>query len=440
MDRFGITGLIIRDWTLWTEEIQKWIDWPTGTLCGVTDFVNYFPILLSLIWSASALVSIWKEWQEKARRRRSEARLPSFSILIPFYGDADAALRTALSVAQIRPAPDEILLINDGSPEGSVPLDRSLLPPGARVLELPRNVGKAEALNRGLRCIRSEIVVCMDADTRAHSMDWSGMLARFALCPDLGGITGKIWPESVRNLAQLLQAIDYLAVICMVKCAESLWGGLMTVSGAWVAYRRQAMIDCNGWSAKSSTEDIDLSWRLQAAGWKIAYDPHWTARVGMAATWKSLWLQRRRWSSGLGRALRDQAGGVFRHSSRHVPVAFMAFLSSLWIWLCLATLSAGAFISWKGTSFEWGDGSLLVRIVEWQFKHCSLYALIFVFQIAVAILVDRGTWKRYPLLILFSPLYPVYFWLILVTSFLAGFPRGMMRRDGGRWEPTAEIE
>lgn len=262
------------------------------------------------------------------------------------------------------------------------------------------------------------------------------MLARFAHTPELGAITGKIWPESIRNLTQLLQAIDYLAVICMVKCAESLWGGLMTVSGAWVAYRRQAMIDCNGWCPKTSTEDIDLSWRLQGAGWKIGYDADWTAQVGMAPTWRSLWVQRRRWSCGLGRALRDQSGGVFQAASRHVPVAFMAVLSSLWIWLSLISVTAGAFISWKGL----GQGTMLTSIVQWQANHLPLYAGIFTMQIAIAILVDRGTWKRYPLLILFSPLYPLYFWLILVTSFLAGFPKGMLRRDGGRWSPTAEIQ
>ncbi len=436
MDSPGVTGFVIRDCALWAEEIKKWIDWPAGTLNGVSDFVNYFPILLSLIWSVSALVSLWIEGREKARRRRAKISLPSYSVLIPFYGDADAAVRTALSVQDISPPPDEIVLVNDGSPEGSVPLDYSLLPPGARVLVLPRNVGKAEALNRGLKSIDSDIIVCMDADTQAQSKDWSAMLARFADTPDLGAITGKIWPERVRNLTQLLQAIDYLAVICMVKCAESLWGGLMTVSGAWVAYRRRAMVDCNGWCPKTSTEDIDLSWRLQAAGWKIGYDAAWTAQVEMAPTWRSLWLQRRRWSSGLGRALRDQSGGVFLYTSRHVPIAFMAFLSSLWIWLCIITASVGAFISWKGLGHE----TMLSSIISWQASNWSLYGMIFVLQIGVAILVDRGTWRRYPLLILFSPLYPLYFWLILVTSFLAGFPKGMLRLDGGRWEPTAEIE
>ncbi len=433
-----MTGLIVRDCALWADEIKKWLDWPTGTLLGIVDFVNYFPLLLSLIWSVSALGALWAEERGKARRRAAGASssLPSYSVLIPFYGDADAALRTVRSLCDLRPAPEEIILVNDGSPAESIALDRSQLPPRSRVVDLPRNVGKAEALNRGAAGIRSEIVVCMDADTRAQSKDWSGMLARFARFPDLGAVTGKIWPESIRNLPQLLQAIDYLAVICLVKCAESFWGGLMTVSGAWVAYRRRAMAGCNGWCPRTSTEDIDLSWRLQAAGWKIGYDANWTARVEMAVSWRSLWLQRRRWSSGLGRALRDQSHGIFRHTSRHVPVAFMALLSSLWIWLCLATAAAGAFFAFVAP----GRGNPLAAVLEWQAAHWSLCCAIFLVQIAVAIAVDRGTWKRYPLLILFSPFYPLYFWLILVTSFLAGFPRGMLRRDGGRWDPTAEIE
>ncbi len=420
---------------LWIDELRRWFNWPNGTLRSIADFVNFFPILLSLLWSISAMLALWMDVRQSRQRRRANRPLPSYSVLIPFYGDADAAVRTARSVASICPAPEEIVMVNDGSPEGSVPLDLALLPPSVRVVNLPRNVGKAEALNRGMATIRSEIIVCMDADTRAATDDWSGMLARFAEDPELGAVTGKIWPERVGNLTQLLQAIDYLVVICMVKCAETLWGGIMTVSGAWVAYRRSAMQNVHGWNPCTSTEDIDLSWRMQAAGWKATFDPAWTALVGMAPTWKSLWFQRRRWSSGMGRVLRDHSASVFRADPRHVPVALMALLSSVWIWVCILTAATGFLIPVGAKGRTLAD-----LIYHWQWEYLAVSIAIFGAQILVAIVLDGQSWRRYPLLILFSPLYPLYFWLILVTSFLAGFPRGFFRCDGGRWEPTAELE
>ena len=421
--------------TLWQEELGNLANWPVGTGRSLVDFVNYFPILLSLAWSFSALcMAVADAFRIRLNRDRVFI-LPSFSILIPFHGDADAVMRTVKSLAGLTPVPEEIVLVDDGSPEGSPTLDEEMLPPLCRVLTLEENLGKAEALNRGFASIRSELVVCMDADTVAESTDWTEMLRRFALAPNLGALTGKIWPAKVGNFVQLFQAIDYLAVICLVKCAETIWGGLMTVSGAWTAYRRQAMLDCHGWNARTSAEDIDLSWRLQARGWQLGYDSMWTARVEMAGTWRKLWLQRRRWASGMGRTMREQILGIFRHGSRHVPVAFMAILSTAWIVLTLG--GAGIWlIAWAVNP---RIDIISASIAWWKECHVPLYAAVFFVQLWIAVLVDRGPWTRYPLLLLMSPLYPAYFWMVLATSFVGGVPKGFLRLDSGRWKPTAGV-
>ena len=84
-----------------------------------------------------------------------------------------------------------------------------------------------------------------------------------------------------------MQTLDYLAVIGLVKNAEDRWGGLMTVSGAWVAFRREALRDVGCWNERTAAEDIDLSWRMQAAGWRIVYDRSWIACVEMVPTWRA---------------------------------------------------------------------------------------------------------------------------------------------------------
>ena len=203
-------------------------------------------------------------------------------MLIPFYAEPRGALRTAQSMTGVNPPPDEILLIDDGSPydeEERHVLDEALLPPRTRVLRIPANGGKAAALNAALHETGSEIVACLDADTVVRSKDWREMLARFGRAPGVGAVTGKIWPAQTRSLPQLMQALDYLAVIGLVKNAEDRWGGIMTVSGAWVAFRRTALLEIGSWNEQTAAEDIDLSWRLQAAGWRIVYESSWD-RVG----------------------------------------------------------------------------------------------------------------------------------------------------------------
>jgi biofilm PGA synthesis N-glycosyltransferase PgaC len=276
--------------------------------------------------------------------------------------------------------------------------------------------------------------VCLDSDTVASTRDRSSMLQQFTTDRNLGAVTGRIWPVAIRTMAQLLQAIDYLAVICLVKSAECVWGGLTTVSGAWVAYRRKALDECGGWNPKTSAEDIDLSWRLQARGWRILYDAKWTARVEMLPSWRSLWLQRRRWSSGLGRTMREQFFDAFGRKARHLPVACVALLGTLWVWTVLAVLG----LTTVETLSHHRPGFLIADLATASHFHWSLYSAAFLLQLIVAFWTDGGRWRQYPLMLLCAAFYPLYFWIILFTSFIAGFPKGFCQADNGRWGATAE--
>jgi poly-beta-1,6-N-acetyl-D-glucosamine synthase len=410
----------------WQHEFHRLIQWPNGTLACIGDFVCFFPLLLSLSWSFSVILKLSGTLFQANTARFPISKLPSFSILIPFYGDADEAMRSLSSLRLLKPSPDEIFLIDDGSPSPYATPDFSNFPVKVRLIKLPYNVGKAAALNHSLSYVKSDVVVCLDADTMAATSDWSSMLSRFLTDKSLAAVTGKIRPKRVKNLVQLMQAIDYLAVICMVKCAESLWGGLTTVSGAWVAYRRQALMQVGGWNAQTSAEDIDLSWRLQSAGWHLQYDINWTAHVEMASRWKSLWRQRKRWSSGMANTLRGQHRGVFRSGARHGIVALLAVLGCLWMVSSLAI-----------TLFSFGKSH-----DNWMPNYGMLFsvgAAAFMLQVFAGILVDRDSWKRYPLIILVSPFYPLYFWGVLFTSNIAGLFHGFFLKDNGKWNPTNNL-
>ena len=416
----------------WYHALRSLVDWPGGILDCLEDFILFFPLLLSLSWSVSALVKLalvaCKAWAARPDR----VELPTLAVLIPFYGDGREAMRTLDSLRDVTPRPQEIVLIDDGSPAGGgLPAD-FLLPAGVTLLRLPRNVGKAGALSAALREVESDVVVCMDADTTAMTTDWAPMLGQFARSKELGAITGKIRPRRLGNLAQWMQAIDYLAVICMVKCSESLWGGLTTVSGAWVAYRRQALVETGGWNVKASAEDIDLSWHLQSSGWRLHYDFNWTANVEMASRWGSLWKQRRRWSSGMAQTLRKQVGGVFRPGARHGVISFLTVLGCLWVVSSLGMILVTLGALW--------NGRLGLAPLRGHEGLITLGGEAFVLQLLVGILVDRGSWRRYPLMIVLAFVYPVYFWGILFTSNIAGLYQGFFHKENGRWLPTSVLE
>jgi biofilm PGA synthesis N-glycosyltransferase PgaC len=235
-----------------------------------------------------------------------------------------------------------------------------------------------------------------------------------------------------------MQALDYLAVIGFVKNAEQQWGGLMTVSGAWVAFRRQALMDVDGWNEATAAEDIDLSWRMQSAGWRIAYDSRSITRVEMVPSWRGLWRQRRRWSRGLGRAVRDHFAGTLRAGATHVPVALVSLLGAAWLWASL--LVGGVRLMRTAIHIVHGHDTFHPALGVRALVYAGICFGFFFVQLLIATLLDRGRWRLYPKLFLLSPLYPIYFFVISLTTFVVGFPQGLLRRDRGRWRRTLRTE
>ncbi len=415
----------------WISEFRDIGDWPRGTFESIAEYIDLFPLVVCLVWSIYGVICL----VGSLRRKKIPATLPSYCVVVPFYSEPAGALKTAQSLVDVQPPPDEIILVDDGSPdEEECARMLAILPERTRVLRLRANGGKAAALNAALRETESEIVVCLDADGVVHTKKWHPMLARFATLPGVGSVTGKIWPTNPRSLVELMQTLDYLAVIGLVKNAENRWGGLMTVSGAWVAFRRQALLDIGCWHEETAAEDIDLSWRMQAAGWRVVYDRAWVACVEMVPTWRALWRQRRRWSRGLGHAVRDHLPQVLGRSATHLPVALMTVLGASWLW---ASITVGFIrLGLIARHFAHGEPLTHSALLSRMLVYFGICFAFFLLQLVIATSLDRARWSTYPKLFLLSPFYTIYFWVISLTTFVVGFPQGFLRRDRGQWKRT----
>ena len=413
---------------IWRDNILLPFENVANFLAYISSYVRVLPLGICLLWVSSALGT----WLRKRRTRAD--RFPSYVVLIPFYKEIGGAINTARSLENVYPPPEEVLLLDDGSPDAPN-VEEIQLPPRTRIIRFKPNSGKASALNRGLKHISADVAVCMDADTENLTRDWRIMLSEFVRDESLGALTGAINPKKNKHLCQWFQSLDYIAVIGLVKSAESGWGCLMTVSGAWVAYRKKAIEDVGGWDEKTSAEDIDLSWRMQAKGWRLEYNPFWKSKVEMVPTWKGLLRQRIRWCSGLARTLRSHGLSSFSFGATNMPVACITLATTLWIFL--TTIIVITFLCYLFASFFNLQGWL-----TWLWPLLAPLANVnnywavplgFFLQFFVGSLINQTPLKRFLPLALLTPLYFFYFWAILFPAWVYGFPRGILHLDKGKW-------
>lgn len=100
----------------------------------------------------------------------------SHTVVIPLYDKRDWIGETIASLAAQRQPPDQLVIVDDASTDGSAEAARDALATHAaaladcriELLALPRNVGPGAARNAGLDRARGELISFLDADDRYH--------------------------------------------------------------------------------------------------------------------------------------------------------------------------------------------------------------------------------------------------------------------------------
>jgi len=101
------------------------------------------------------------------------------SILVPVYNEAATVAAVIVRLLEVPlPAPREIVVVNDGSTDGTRDvLDRLPPHPDVRVIHAPMNGGKGRALRIGLAEARGTIIAIQDADLELDPAQLAALVA-----------------------------------------------------------------------------------------------------------------------------------------------------------------------------------------------------------------------------------------------------------------------
>jgi len=100
------------------------------------------------------------------------------SIVIPVYNEKDTVLELVRRVRAVAlPLEKEIVIVDDGSTDGTRDFIRGLEGPDTRVLFQPKNMGKGAALKAGFAAATGDIILVQDADLEYDPAEYPALLA-----------------------------------------------------------------------------------------------------------------------------------------------------------------------------------------------------------------------------------------------------------------------
>ncbi|MET9866702.1 bifunctional polysaccharide deacetylase/glycosyltransferase family 2 protein [Streptomyces sp. NPDC006386] len=222
------------------------------------------------------------------------------SVIVPAYNEKECIANTLNSLARST-HPIEIIVVDDGSTDGTADIAESLGMPNVRVIR-QANAGKPAALNNGVRSARYDIVVMMDGDT-VFEPDTVRQLVQPFADPEVGAVAGNAKVGNRTTVIGAWQHIEYVMGFNLDRRMYDLLRCMPTIPGAIGAFRREAVLQVGGMSEDTLAEDTDITIALHRAGWRVVYQEHARAWTEAPGSLKQLWSQRYRWSYGTMQAL-----------------------------------------------------------------------------------------------------------------------------------------
>lgn len=277
--------------------------------------ITIYGLMLSFIFCYSLLqINLLFNYRKQKRKADVNAKssfqieryLPFVTVQLPVYNeyyvierlvDAVCKLKYPLHKLQIQVLDDS----NDESFEKAtlcIALHRSKGIDIEHIQRPDRSGFKAGALAFGLVRAKGEFIAIFDADF-VPPADFLLKTVHHFSNPQLGVVQCR-WGHLNKNYSLLtrLQAFGLDAHFSIEQVGRNHGKHFINFNGTAGIWRKNCIVDSGGWQSDTLTEDLDLSYRAQLAGWEFHYLEQLDCPAELPAEMNALKSQQFRWTKG----------------------------------------------------------------------------------------------------------------------------------------------
>lgn len=231
----------------------------------------------------------------------AEAALRTLTVIVPAYNEAEHVGATIASLQAQTRRVDEIVVVDDGSDDGTGDVARSY---GVTVLRPTEGTGsKAGAQRFALETVTTTHCMVVDADTTLAPDAIERVMAAF----DDGRIAaacGFVVPRHVRTVWERGRYVEYLFAFAFYKQVQDYYGRPLISSGCFSVYRTDRLRECGAWQTRTMAEDMDLTWTMYEHGYGVRFIPEAVSYPVEPESFHFLHKQLTRWSHAFVQNLR----------------------------------------------------------------------------------------------------------------------------------------
>lgn len=225
------------------------------------------------------------------------------SVIVPMWNEEATIANTLdhlIAMKKEYDGPYEILVVDNNSKDNGVKIVKKYVKKYKFIrLEFEKEKqGKSFTVNTGIKKSKYELIATVDADSfpRANALQY---VVGYFNNPKVGAVSTKMKVRDPKTLIEKFQNIEYMYSNFYMLALDYL-GAIFVTRGPLSVFRKSVLLKIKGFVDPkiTPTEDMEITFRIRKAGYEICASKNALIDTKVMPTWKALYIQRQRWSTG----------------------------------------------------------------------------------------------------------------------------------------------